>query len=147
MNNKDLIKNTVNYFVSSKILFTSVDISNEIKKTGVWIKNKEVSNQLKKIFNNKNLDYIISEIKVKRTEDLKEVTALLYHPIKTLKSDYTNIKEKAMSPDEILKSVSSKKIKYKHTFKNKLKILSDKNSKIDKVEDEKKRVYSVFNFL
>lgn len=50
MNKKDLIKRTVFALVEKNSLFTSVDISQEIKKSGTFIPNREVTSWLKSNF-------------------------------------------------------------------------------------------------
>lgn len=134
------IENITNYFVKNKISFTSVDVSNEYKKNGLWKKNSEISKILRKDFDLISNDYQISEIEVKRAEDNKTVNAILYHHKSINPKDYDNLEGKPMKPDELLKTRLVKKLNFTHHTKKKLKLMEKKkDKKIEKKEIVKKQ--------
>lgn len=156
------IENIINYFVKNKISFTSVDVSNEYKKNGIWKKNSEISKILKKDFDLISNNYQISEIEVKRAEDNKTVNAILYHHQSIDPKDYDNLEGKPMKPEELLKTRLVKKLNFTHHTKKKLKLKekekAPEKNKIEKRQDTKitkkekeikksSRDYSKFSFL
>ncbi len=104
MSDSVIIKNLVKSFVKTEVSFTSVDIANEIKKMGVWIRNREISKELKNLFHSDMINYEMSDIKVKRSEDDVEVIAILYHHVNKNPTEYLNVEAKAVSPDNFFKS-------------------------------------------
>lgn len=108
MANLNIIKGVVQSFVKTEVSFTSVDIANEIKKMGIWIRNREVSQELKYLFNTDMDDYQMTEIKVKRAEDEEDVTALLYHHSNKSHLDYLNTEAKPLNPSNFLKAEITK---------------------------------------
>lgn len=81
MTNHDLVKKEIKAFIDKQEMFTSVDISNEIKKQGIWLSNTETSNILKDLF---NTDQIFDSYAYKRLilSDGKgtNVNAIVYYP-------------------------------------------------------------------
>lgn len=92
------IRAKVEEFVKKQLMFTSVDISNAIKKDGTWVRNTEVSVWLRKNFNDLNdelgSDYTVVQIKVAGSS----VVALLYLHITHSADNYTNRDLEAMTP-------------------------------------------------
>lgn len=170
MKNKEKIEIIVNNYLALGLSFTSVDISNDFKRSGDWIRNSEVSTILKDIINKTKSDYIMSNIKVKRAEDNNEVTAILYHLRTKSSQEYTNLEGKPMKPEDIIKSRKSRIKKYKDKFSKEIKELKEKKkspvkkstaTEKLKVENKKEttqkkplinqnkstRDYSLFNFI
>lgn len=81
MINNDLVKKEIEILVNKEEMFTSVDISNEIKKKGIWLSNTETSNIMKDLF---NIDSIFDSYANKRLviSDGKgtNVNAIVYYP-------------------------------------------------------------------
>lgn len=80
-----IIKDVVDKFVAGEALFTSVDIANEVKKSGTWLSNSDVAFWLRNEFSAITLGYTNTIIQVLNGT----VTARLYHPINGDISDYT----------------------------------------------------------
>lgn len=119
-----IVRDLVKKKVKNKDMFTSLDISNEIKESGIWISNRDVSSQLKEIFLKNYKRYTTSLISVKRTEDGVNVYATLYHNKKSNIDDYKNREGKAIKPPEITDCKKSSKI-----------------------NDDKVNKYRIFNFV
>ena len=94
MSNKQIIQAKVTEFVTSNKMFTSVDISNEIKKEGTWISNSEVAAFLKK--NRPFSLYSMSSIPVMNGKR----KANLYYPIGADPFDYLDRDQHALTPTE-----------------------------------------------
>lgn len=73
-------------------MFTSVDISNSLKRQGVWISNSAVSSELRK-FNWEQFGYTKSVIMVNGNTN-----ATLYHPVSTSALDYKQNETEAIDP-------------------------------------------------
>lgn len=93
------IKGKILDAVSKKELFTSVDISNRIKKEGGWVRVSEVRGWLQDNFQDKTLfgDYIVSKILV--CDGKSE--ASLYHPFSKTSDEYTDRDQISLTPDEV----------------------------------------------
>jgi hypothetical protein len=101
MSNKQLVKKIVDKYVEDKKAFTSLDISNDAKTNGDWIRNSQDSHELKLLFRaNTYIDYKVTEIDVVRKEDGSIVTAILYLPENSCETDYTNISGSPITPDD-----------------------------------------------
>ncbi len=140
MKKKEKIEKIVNGYLDSELSFTSVDISNDFKKSGDWVRNSEVSTILKDIINKTKSDYIMSNIKVKRAEDNNEVTAILYHLRTKSPQEYTNLEGKPMKPEDIIKSRKAGIKKYKDKFSKEIKAIKEqkKNAPIKKQTEKLK---------
>ncbi len=93
MSNGQIIQSQVDDFVTKDEAFTSVDIANAIKTTGVWIRNREVAAWLRSDFQSD--DYETSRIDVGGGRQ-----ANLYHPDFFDASNYDGQNQKAMNPDD-----------------------------------------------
>jgi hypothetical protein len=95
-----VIRAKVEEFVGKQLMFTSVDISNAIKRDGTWVRNSEVSSWLHRNFNDVNdsrgADYIQAQVSVLNNT----VTALLYLHVTHNVDSYTNRDLVAMTPDQ-----------------------------------------------
>ncbi len=100
MSNTASINKMIDHFVNDKKQFTSVDISNRVKESGVWVRNREVSERLSDYFSTSNVDYKKTRIDVLRAEDSTKVSAILYLPINSDPDEYLNTKAVAMTPDD-----------------------------------------------
>ena len=94
-----IIKNCILDFIKKEKMFTSVDISNEIKQSGDWVSNREVSRELRDLFLLGTFeDYRKHEITVIRSEDGQDVVATLYLPLLSNPNDYKNTKATPITP-------------------------------------------------
>jgi len=93
------IREKVTEFVQTNKLFTSVDIANAIKSTGLWVRNVAVRDWLQENFNDKDVfeDYVISQISVCNGNAM----ASLYHPGLNAPSEYTDRDQRSLTPDEV----------------------------------------------
>lgn len=73
-------------------MFTSVDISNSLKRQGVWISNSVVASELRK-FSWEQFGYTKSIINVNGN-----INATLYHPVGTSALDYKPNETEAIDP-------------------------------------------------
>jgi len=80
-------------------MFTSVDIANEVKSEGLWVRNREVRDWLLENFTDKDLfgNYTISQIYVCNGSSV----ASLYHPALSDPNDYLERNQKPLTPDEV----------------------------------------------
>lgn len=94
MTNEQIIESAVNDFVTKTESFTSVDVANSIKRSGTWVRNRDVAAWLRANFRSPN--YKKSRISV----DGNGTTAMLYHPDYYDPSVYTGSGQSAITPDE-----------------------------------------------
>lgn len=92
MNTK--VESKVKSFINDDKMFTSVDVSNAIKRDGTWISNREVSIFLKG-YSLSTSDYSKTVISVGSGRK-----AYLYHPDGVDPSDYANTNARALTPTE-----------------------------------------------
>ena len=90
-------------FCSQNLMFTSVDISNSIKKDGKWISNSEVAGFLRRHLLAQHNDYAKTTISV-----AGGAQATLYHPIGANIDEYTDRNQHALTPVEVGIDMSSK---------------------------------------
>jgi hypothetical protein len=97
MTNQQIIEAKVDEFISSNQMFTSVDISNAIKKDGTWISNSEVASFLRR-----NSAFILSKQYSSSSIPVLngQKRANLYYPIGSDTFDYQNRDQKALTPQE-----------------------------------------------
>ncbi len=96
-----VIKAVVEEALHRKMMFTSVDIANDIKLSGKWIRNHEVASYLRQ-----NVVSICWDLGVSYTTTLIPVTlengdttqAYLYHPVDTDADDYKDTNQRALDP-------------------------------------------------
>lgn len=95
---EELIQEKVTDFMTKNKMFTSVDVCNSIKDDGTWIHNREVASWLRDNFVTFNLQnqYQVSQI----TVGYHSARANLYHPATTSPFDYTDVNQKAITPDD-----------------------------------------------
>ena len=98
MSNDPVIQAKVEEFVNTMKLFTSVDISNAIKKDGTWVSNHEVASFLKKEMKTNSLmsNYQTETIRV--MNDTRKAT--LYLPTGSDQFDYLDRDQSALTPLE-----------------------------------------------
>jgi len=103
MTKEEIIKEKTTEFINSQRLFTSVNLTNAIKKDGIWIKNSEVAYWLRHSFDELNEDlgdsYCVTQIQVLQNSQ----HANLYHPFFADVSNYNDRDAQAMTPDEFEK--------------------------------------------
>ena len=83
-------------FVTGDTMFTSVDVSNAIKRDGVWVSNKEVAGYLRRNLTTLFPNYSSTRIPVLNGAE----TATLYHPVGVDTDCYQNRDQHAMTPAE-----------------------------------------------
>ena len=96
-----IIKAAANKFLRGRKMFTSVDIANDVKLEGTWIRNHVVAGYLRQ-----NVLSIASELMLMYNQTLISVTlangdttdTYLYHPVGTNSSDYTDRNQRALDP-------------------------------------------------
>lgn len=91
------VKEAVREFVAGNKLFTSVDVANEIKKAGVWKRNRDVAAELRNLFASGDSafdGYDRCNISVESGSK----TATLYLPCGATPDDYTQRDQKALGP-------------------------------------------------
>jgi hypothetical protein len=93
------IKDTIKKFVEDEKMFTSVDISNDIKKRGIWVRNVEVTHWLKKNFSTNKLFDTFTKSQISVCQNLN--LAFLYHPIWSNPNDYKDRDQKPLTPVEV----------------------------------------------
>ena len=96
-----IIKAAANKFLRGRKMFTSVDIANDIKLSGTWIRNHVVAGYLRQntlaIANGLMLMYEQTIIPV--TLENGDITeAYLYHPVGTNSDDYADTDQRALDP-------------------------------------------------
>jgi hypothetical protein len=101
------IKQKVQEFVDRKEMFTSVDISNAIKKDGIWIRNAEVRNWLRANSRDPNVfdGYSSSAISVCGGN----TDATLYHPSLGDPDDYQARDQQPLTPYDV-KAIQKQKV-------------------------------------
>lgn len=90
------VKAAVQEFTAAKKQFTSVDIANEVKKTGKWIRNRDVAAELRALIGGDSVfdGYDTCRIPV----DAGSKTATLYLPCGSDPQDYKDRDQKALGP-------------------------------------------------
>ena len=110
MVNKDIIKQFLEEFIKEQKIFTSVDLSNQIKQEGIWISNTEVANELKDLFNNEDIfDGYATQRTVLEDNNGTRVNALVYYPCDQKASNAKYVE--SINPQEFDKIVLSLKAK------------------------------------
>lgn len=97
----DLVGKKVKEFISKEVPFTSVDVANEIKEEGTWVKNREVARFLRN-YDFSSTNYQTSNISVSNGR-----TARLYHPDFIDAETYDNTDQRALTPNEVGINVKS----------------------------------------
>ena len=93
------IRSTIESYVKQQEPFTSVDIANAIKKTGIWIRNSEVAAWLRKNYDTDPMfdEYQKSPILVCNDT----TTASLYHSIYYDQNEYTDREQRPLTPQDV----------------------------------------------
>jgi hypothetical protein len=93
------IKAKVQEFVNKEQMFTSVDVANAIKKSGVWVRVSEVRTWIKNNLSDQSLfgDYGHTTIDVCGGK----AQATLYHPVFADPNDYVERDQVTLTPDEV----------------------------------------------
>jgi hypothetical protein len=96
-----IIKMKVEEFLQQGKMFTSVDIANEIKLSGTWIRNRDVAGYLRgnAMSLARMLMMVYRQTLIPVTLDDGTVSeTYLYHPIQTDASEYTTTNQRALDP-------------------------------------------------
>tara|TARA_Y100000588_G_scaffold54456_1_gene51686 strand:+ start:2052 stop:2459 length:408 start_codon:yes stop_codon:yes gene_type:complete len=107
------LEKTLTIFKNLEIPFTSLDFSNYLKRSGFWIRNKEVSTFLFNEFNKKKSleDFSSTEIEVLVNKEV--LTATVYCP-KTMNPNlYLKIDQKAITKEEFEKNYKKVENEYR----------------------------------
>lgn len=103
MTTEEIIKAKATEFINNQKLFTSVNVTNSIKKDGIWVKNSDVAYWLRQNFDQLNEDlgdsYCITQISVLQNSQ----QANLYHPFFADPTNYNDRDIQAITPDEFEK--------------------------------------------
>jgi hypothetical protein len=93
------IKNQVLAFISKEEMFTSVDVANAIKRSGVWIRTREVRDWLHANISDAAVfgDYAQTAISVCNGM----AQAMLYHPLLKSPDDYVARDQISLTPDQV----------------------------------------------
>ena len=87
-------------FTGRKALFTSIDIANEVKRRGTWVPNRDVALYMRQ---HELLapggDYLMT-LTTCLLKDGRSAPAYVCHPAGTLVTEYREILQPAMSPQE-----------------------------------------------
>jgi hypothetical protein len=98
---QDKIEAVVQEYIGQGKMFTSVDIANEVKKRGTWVRTRQVRDYLHtNVLALSNYSYREEQITVVRSEDGQHVVATLYLPPNESASNYDATNQHAMTPDE-----------------------------------------------
>ncbi len=91
------LKETLNIFINTRFPFTALDISNYLKRSGFWIKHKEVAFFLNKDFESNGfpITYKIYKLDVVVKNEIK--TTNLYYHEKINPETYSMIDQKSIS--------------------------------------------------
>tara|TARA_Y100001960_G_scaffold189798_1_gene198904 strand:+ start:1823 stop:2230 length:408 start_codon:yes stop_codon:yes gene_type:complete len=107
------LEKTLTIFKNLEIPFTSLDFSNYLKRSGFWIRNKEVSIFLFNEFNKRKSlkDFSSTEIEVLVNKEV--LTATVYCP-KTMNPNlYLKIDQKAITKEEFEKNYKKVENEYR----------------------------------
>ena len=94
--------NMVEDFVQNRIMFTSVDISNAIKREGTWVPNSDVTTYLRTQAESEVPDFfdnIVASFINITLDDGTNVSTRLYHWFDQDEADYTPSGKGAMTPE------------------------------------------------
>lgn len=107
-NAQNVIKETVEKFVYREKSFTSMDISQEIKKKGIWVRNIDVASWLRDNFSKNDIfaDYSTTPTSVRNGSKV----ATQYHPTWADPDEYKETDQIPMTPDDV-KSIRKSNIK------------------------------------
>ena len=87
-------------FMDRKALFTSIDIANEVKRRGTWVPNRDVALYMRQHgLLASGGDYLMT-LTTCFLKDGRSVPTYVYHPVGTLATEYREIPQSAMSPQE-----------------------------------------------
>lgn len=92
----DKIEAVVTEYIHAGRMFTSVDVSDEVKKRGTFVRNRDVASWLRSNVTN----YSRSTINVVRAEDGVSVNATLYHPYGDDPMQYHTTSQKPITPTD-----------------------------------------------
>lgn len=101
------IKRKIQEYVKSDRMFTSVDISNALKREGIWVRNREVTMWLRGNFNSNDLfkGWAMETISVNGGS----TNATLYYPGLKDPSEYQDVDQTPLTPDEV-REIQKKKV-------------------------------------
>jgi hypothetical protein len=87
-------------FTDRKALFTSIDVANEVKRRGTWIPNRDVALYMRQhVLLASGGDYLMT-LTTCFLKGGRSVPAYVFHPVGTFATEYWEIAEAAMSPQE-----------------------------------------------
>jgi hypothetical protein len=87
-------------FMDRKALFTSIDIANEVKRRGTWIPNRDVALYMRRHAPLASGGDYLMTLTTCFLKDGRSVQAYVYHPVGTFATEYREIAQSAMSPQE-----------------------------------------------
>jgi hypothetical protein len=87
-------------FMDRKALFTSIDIANEVKRRGTWIPNRDVALYMRQAVPLASGGDYLMTLTTCLLKDGRSVPAYVYHPVGTFATEYREIPQSAMSPQE-----------------------------------------------
>jgi len=87
-------------FMDRKALFTSIDIANEVKRRGTWIPNRDVALYMRQHAPLASGGDYLMTLTTCFLKDGRSVPAYVYHPVGTFATEYREIAQSAMSPQE-----------------------------------------------
>src|SRR4051794_4027350 len=87
-------------FMDRKALFTSIDIANEVKRRGTWIPNRDVALYMRQYAPLASGGDYLMTLTTCFLKDGRSVPAYVYHPVGTFATEYREIAQSAMSPQE-----------------------------------------------
>jgi hypothetical protein len=120
-----IIESKFKEFVAKSVLFTSVDISNSIKKDGTWVRNSEVAHWLRSNAIQIATNYTTTQIEVCQGKH----TATLYYPSGANPDDYKDRDQIAQPPIVPVPNTSVSNIPTKLAT-NKIKIRPDGKARL-----------------
>ncbi len=126
---KELIKEYIARSFQKNELFTSVNISNNIKRDGVWVRNRDVAKELRNTY--------LPVMYQKTTIDVNngQNKATLYHPLGTPADDYTDNNIEAISYKEWqIKNLENKSDETRETDTEPFKLLSIRDRVFKQIE-------------
>ena len=87
-------------FTGRKALFTSIDIANEVKRRGTWIPNRDVALHMRQHARLASGGDYLMTLTTCVLKDGRSAQAYVCHPAGTLVTEYREILQPAMSPQE-----------------------------------------------
>jgi hypothetical protein len=87
-------------FMDRKALFTSIDIANEVKRRGTWVPNRDVALHMRQHARLASGGDYLMTLTTCVLKDGRSAPAYVCHPAGTLVTEYQEILQPAISPQE-----------------------------------------------